>query len=115
MTIAYLIDPTERTVTPVKLDAPVDTSEELYEIYRLLQCDCIEAVRPVNADGDIIYIDEEGKINGKEDQQFFMCRLWPYDPLAGRGLWIGTNGPSNADPKMSLEYVQDHIVWSVRI
>jgi hypothetical protein len=115
MTKAYLIDPFAREVHAVELKSRPSTHEELHEIYALIECSALESVHPYDVDGDLIYIDEDGKINGKE-QAYFMCRLWPHDALAGRALWIGsTSGGDNADPTSALEYVRDHIVWSTRI
>lgn len=101
---AYLIDPFKRSIMEVGTDA------ELQSIYDLLQVDMIEAVRPMNAQADIIYIDEEGKL--KEGQAMFFCRLFPHDILMGRGLWIGTDEDGgNASAEMPLSYVKAHIVW----
>jgi hypothetical protein len=101
---AYLIDPAKRSILEVGTDA------ELQSIYDLLGVDIIEAVRPVNVQGDIIYIDEEGKL--KDDQPMFFCRLWPHDILMGKGLWIGTDEEgNNASAEMPLAYVKAHIVW----
>jgi hypothetical protein len=108
---AYLIDPFTRTVTRVERSAKVGTPAELHEIYGLIGCDCIAAVNPQNAETDIIYVDDEGMLK-EEGQQFFFCRLWPQEALAGRGLWIGTTPEGNdASPRCPLEYVRAHVVW----
>lgn len=101
---AYLIDPFKRSILEVGTDG------ELQSIYDLLGVDMIELVRPLNSEGDVIYIDEEGKL--KDAQAMFFCRLWPRDVLMGKGLWIGTDEQgNNASAEMTLQYVKDHIVW----
>jgi hypothetical protein len=102
---AYLIDPWTRTVERVERTA-ADPSGELHEIYSLMQCDCIEAVRPHNAGSDLLYVDEDGKL--KDAQAFFFCRLWPQEPLAGRALWVGTTPDGDdASPTMPLDMCED--------
>jgi hypothetical protein len=112
MTIAYLIDPFARGVRRVELASEPSTFDELHEIYALLDCEVIESAHPYNAGRDLMYIDENGKINGHA-QEFFVCRLWPHDAIAGKALWIGaTPDGNNTDPEMTIDYVRDHIVWS---
>ncbi|MEX3929775.1 hypothetical protein AB4Y36_38190 [Paraburkholderia sp. BR10936] len=109
---AYLIDPFARTVTRVERSAQSAVAV-LQEIYALLDCETIDAVRPVNASDDVIYIDDEGKMHDEREQAYFLCRLWPLDVLAGRALWVGSEPDgSECDPRSALEYVRDHIVWA---
>jgi hypothetical protein len=114
MRTAYLIDPFAREVTRVTLETQAGSAAELEEIYRLLDCGIIEAVTPVNAQGDVIFVDEEGKVaNSRRTQQYFLCRLWPYEPLAGKALWIGsTPNGEVVSARSELSYVAGHIVWS---
>jgi hypothetical protein len=111
---AYLIDPWTRTVTEVqRADAPTG-NEALHEIYSLIDCDTITAVRPHNAGTDAIYVDDEGLF--KDEQKFFLCRLWPHEALAGKGLWVGTTPEGDdASPSVTRRYVEDHIVWALAI
>jgi hypothetical protein len=112
---AWLIDPFAQTVERVDLHAAVSSVDELHEIYTLLDCQTLESIAPLNADGDRMLIDEDGKINGRH-QEYFFCRLWPHDPLAGRALWVGRNAEGDiTSPKRALEYVRGHIAWSLRI
>lgn len=105
---AYLIDPEAREVSEVEVDDDNDM-KMLHSIYKLMRCTAIEAVNPLNAGHDIIYLDENGKL---KPNIYWLCRLWPYEGLAGRGLWIGCNGKGgNRAPDMKLDYVQAHIVW----
>jgi hypothetical protein len=108
---AYLIDPFARNVTRVERTAERGTRAELDELYTLLDCDTVEAIRPHNADSDMLYVDENGKM--RDPLAFFLCRLWPHEPLTGRALWVGTTPEGDdADPACTLEYVRAHIVWS---
>ena len=108
---AYLIDPFAMTITEVERTA-APGNDSLREIYKLIDCDTITAVRPENAKDDVMYVDDEGLF--KSEQAYFMCRLWPYQAIAGRALWVGTKANGNdASPKVTLEYVQAHIVWQL--
>jgi hypothetical protein len=111
---AYLIDPWTRTVTEVQRGADNSSHSRLREIYSLIDCDTITAVNPHNAGTDIIYVDDEGLF--KDEQKFFLCRLWPQEALAGKGLWVGTTpGGDDASPSVTRRYVEDHIVWALAI
>lgn len=111
MTRAYLIDPFERAVRAVTLMSAPGSFDELHAMYALLDCEDLEAVRPYNAGNDALYMDERGKIKGKA-QQYFLCRLWPNDVIAGKALWCGvTPDGNNTDPEVTIDYVRDHIVW----
>jgi hypothetical protein len=108
---AYLIDPFARTVTRVGVRAK-GSDIELAHAYELMQCDYIEAINPASAGRDVIYLDEHGKF--KEHNASFICRLWPYETLLGRALWIGCDGDGgNKAPDMTLEYVAGHIAFEV--
>ena len=59
---------------------------------------------------DAIYVDDNGL--DRREQAFFFCDLYPYQPLAGKGLWVGSTASGNdTGPKMTLDYVQQHIFW----
>ncbi|WP_233854148.1 DUF3846 domain-containing protein [Paraburkholderia sp. HD33-4] len=113
---AWLVDPFARTVTHVTLHSAVSSPEELHEIYALLDCTTIEAVNPVNAGGDLLFVDEDGKYRKPSEQAFFLCRLWPHEPLTGRALWVGRNDEGDiASPVSALDYVRAHIVWASKV
>ncbi|MBC8638256.1 hypothetical protein IAG25_15650 [Caballeronia sp. EK] len=106
---AYLIDPFMQTVTEFERDGS-GTQDRLQELYKAIGCDLVQAVYPDDTEGDVIYVDEEGLF--KPEQALFFCTLWPHQPLVGRGVWVGTaRGGYDADPRMSLDYVREHIVW----
>lgn len=84
-TSAYLINPSTGAITTVELNGG------LQEIYALLGCRCVDAVRIAN--GDAIYVDDEGMFDRAEDAKYFVV-----DPdgenftlICGRGLWVGTS------------------------
>ena len=60
---------------------------------------------------DMLGRDEEGK--AKEHACGFFCRLWPYEVLLGKALWIGSTVEGDTcAPSMPISYVRDHIIWS---
>jgi hypothetical protein len=107
---AFLIDPFMMNVTEVERPSGGRGDASLKETYGFLECDCITAVYPEGTEGDVIYVDDNGlDVAG---QAFFFCDLFPYQPLAGKGLWVGsTRSGNDANPKMTLDYVRDHIQW----
>lgn len=81
--IAYLIDPAARTITPVEYDGNYKS------IYELIGATTFDVVRVEN--DDCIFVDDEGLINGNGQRNGF----WTYgeypQPLAGKGLVLGTD------------------------
>ena len=108
---AYLIDPFSWTVTEVlRPSGGRSSADSLKEIYDLIDCDCITAVYPENSGSDALYVDDNGL--DRADQAYFFCTLYPYQPLAGKGLWVGSTPSGNdTNPEMSIEYVRAHIQW----
>jgi hypothetical protein len=102
---AILIDPFERIVREVETDGTLDS------IYALMDCHYIEPVRPRDSHGDYLLLDENGKY--RQDQKYFICRLWPYDALAGKAVWIGSDGAEFADARTNRDRIAAHIVWQV--
>ena len=101
---AILIDPFEKTITEV------DYNGDFRQIYKLIDCGTFDVVR-VNDIGDGIFVDDEGLINGKQ-QEFFGWRGYE-QPLAGKGLLLGctlSDGES-ADTSYTLDDAYDHVVW----
>ena len=106
---AWLIDPFAKSVTEVETDG------SLASLYALMDCANIEAVRPrdpygyVRSDTDMLLLDEDGKY--RHGQKYFGCHLWPFDALAGKALWIGSDGEKFGDPGTSLDEVENSIDW----
>ena len=101
---AYLIDPTAQTVDEVEYDGNYKS------IYRFIDCGTFDCAR-FNEHGDGVFIDDEGLING-EQQQFFMIKGYP-QPLAGKGLVLGCdmNTGESADPHVTLEWLRENVVF----
>jgi len=104
---AYLIDPFEMTISEVNYSGNYE------EIYKLIDCkyfDCVNLGRT----GDTIYIDDEGLINGKQ-QEFFKVKGYP-TPLAGYGLVLGSDEEGDSvEPKISLEELRELVSFDVSI
>lgn len=103
MHTAYLIDPTECTVTPVTYNG------DYKQISKHLGCDYFDVVRI--SDNDAIFVDDEGLL--KDGQHFFAHPDYP-DPLAGRGLVLGTDDEGESvSPKVTLERLRSQIRWVI--
>jgi hypothetical protein len=111
--IAYLIDPFSQTVTEVEI--PHELAEDqpftqLQAIYKLMDCETVQALYPTATKHDIILVDENGRISGK-DQREFMTMFWPRGPLAGKAIWIGTHRAEWVEPKTPFQTVSNSIFW----
>jgi hypothetical protein len=99
---AYLIDPFTRTITEVNHNG------DYREIYKLIGADCFDVVY-LNRANDCCYIDDEGLY--VEDQKFFLYHGFG-QPLAGKGLVLGTNDEGDSvSPKITIEEVKKNVVW----
>lgn len=100
---AYLIDPFTQTVSEVEY------SGNYQDIYEFIDCDTFTCV-DINEDGDTVFVDDEGLINGKP-QEFFAIRNYP-QPLAGKGLVLGTDEEGESvSPVSSIEDIRSKIEW----
>jgi hypothetical protein len=97
---AYLIDPFARTVTQVEY------SGDYKEISALIGCQLFDAVR-IGANGDTIFVDDEGLLNGPTE--FFKHSSYP-SPLAGKGLVLGTDDEGESVGTL-FRVSPDEIVW----
>jgi len=114
VTQAYLIDPFVCEVTPIELRGEPGSSDERHFICTLLGCEQIESVRPDKAGSDLIVIGGRDKVVGKT-QEFFLCRLWPYNAIEGKALWISVlPDGNNANPQNAIDYVRNQIAWAYR-
>lgn len=101
---AILIDPFEKTVTEV------DHNGNYRQIYTLLshpehRVDCFTVVQIEN--DDAIFVDDEGLL--KDPKHFFVWRGYP-QPLAGKGLILGTNDEGDSvDAVISVEDVKKRV------
>lgn len=94
---AIVIDPFDQSVTEV-----VISGNNLKEIYTILDVTCIDAARLEN--GDVIYVDDEGLL--KSPSHFFHLPGITNEPLAGRGLLVGsTPDGSDGPPRYALDEI----------
>ncbi len=103
---AYLIDPDEMSVREVTLPDVTD-ARQLQNMYELLQCKALEAVRlDPNAGlvSDVVYLDEEGLF---KRQTGFALKGHVQPSYVGRGLVCGTTRDGDTcSPNASLEQVR---------
>lgn len=99
---AYLIDPQEREIRQVDYDG------DYKSIYRLLDIDTFTAVE-LNDKRDVVYVDDEGLL--KDPVYFFTVEGYG-QPLAGKGLVLGTDGEGETvEPTLSLETLTQMVGW----
>lgn len=93
---AYLIDPAAKTVTET------DWNGDFRHIYELIDAQAFDIAR-LTTDGDSVYVDDEGLINGTA-HKVGLFEVEGYSvPLAGKGLVLGHNGSGESiEPRMSL-------------
>jgi len=106
MAKVFLIDPFAREVTEHDIDL-----RGLDEVYALMQCQYVEAVRLRGVPSDWLYLDEDGR--GKAGQRHFLCYLFPGQELCGRAVWFGgadSEGEAIAT-KATLQYVRGTIMF----
>jgi hypothetical protein len=96
----YLIDPFERTITPVYYDGQLDS------LYALLGCDLVTVAGCRRYD---LFVDDEGLL--KPGQKFFMHLDYP-QPLAGKALVVGCdNAGITIPPDTTLEELEARVMW----
>jgi hypothetical protein len=101
---AFLIDPFKREITEVETDGSLES------MYALLQVQMVESVYMDNE--DCIYVDEEGLLGNLLEQGWFAIPDFKEDPLAGRGLVLGTDAEGyNKDAVVTLEEIRRRVVW----
>ena len=101
MTHPYLlIDPFEKTITPVYYDG------DFHSIYNLIDCSCFDVVRCGKYD---LFVDDEGLF--KDDQKFFVVFDYP-QPLAGKALVVGCDEEGNTiEPGITIEELEARLLW----
>ncbi len=97
---AFLIDPQKEAITEVDYDGT------LQHMYELIDCDCVCTCR-INQAGDTIFLDDNGLYN---KDHFFRYDTYP-NPLAGKGLVLGTNyAGESISPK---EVTREHLNYAI--
>jgi hypothetical protein len=100
--IAHLIDPKEQKITTVR-------HEGGYEgILGYIDSDLMDAIRAYD-NGDVIYVDDNGLY--KTDQFFFMHKNYP-NPIAGKGLLVGTGSEGDdEEPITKPKQLKEDVKW----
>ena len=100
---AILIDPFTQTIEEV------DYSGDYKDIYGLIECDLFTTVYLPNTSDDTLFVDDEGLY--VENQRFFKIDGFE-QPLAGRGLLLGTDEEGESIDCMStVEEVKAIVSW----
>lgn len=105
---AYLINPTTKTIEPIEYNG------DYKHIYAMIDADTFDCAR-FNEHGDAVFVDDEGLINGKQ-QDFFQITGYP-QPLAGKGFVLGCdmNTGESAEPHVSLEWLRENVKFGFPI
>lgn len=102
---ALLLDPTAGTVTEVDYDG------DYRSIYKLIDCETFTTVG-LDDKGNTLFVDDEGLFRSMDSGEFEPFIIWRgyNQPLAGKGLILGTNeeGDSIATT-LSLDYVTERV------
>jgi len=86
---ALLIDPATRTVTEIKIEKGINA------IYKAMDCDMFEC--PVELpNGDVLYCDEEGKLNREKLIGGFTYSQGWCDIIMNKALVIGSTPSGNS-------------------
>ena len=100
---AILINPFTQTIEEV------DYSGDYKDIYSLIECDLFTTVYLPNTSDDTLFVDDEGLY--VENQRFFKIDGFE-QPLAGRGLLLGTDKEGDSVDCMStVEEVKAIVSW----
>jgi hypothetical protein len=99
---AILIDPVAKTVTAL------DFEGDFRAIQKAIDVDCFTIIRPFPDNDDTLYLDDEGLF--KDNQSFFLLDCYP-QPLAGKGLILGTDGDDDTDCASTVEKVKARLTW----
>ena len=97
---AYLIDPEHKSVSEV------DYNGDYRNIYEHIKADCFDAAG-FNNKGDAVFVDDEGLLH---DPEFFFRIEGNPNPLAGRGLVLGTDAEGESiSPTVTLDWLRSNV------
>lgn len=108
---AILIDPVQRSISEIDYD---DT--DFHNIGRSIHAELFTVVQLV-AEGDGVYVDDEGRINGNGERVGGFRLLGEPDrslhfDLAGYGLVLGSDDEgASQSPKTTMAWLRDHLEW----
>lgn len=104
-----LIDPYTQTVNPIDI-----VREDIHAIQDAIGCDCF-CVGGYLANGDVVYVDDEGLINGTT-HGFRIASINGGQPLMGRGLVVGTaEEGASASAESTAEGIYNVVHWRFSI
>ena len=96
----FLIDPLSQRIIKVPVKPGID------DIYRLIQADTFD-VAYFNDNLDCVFIDDNGLLHEGPKQFFYINGL--HQPMAGRGLVLGTNGAGESvNPTVTREWLVEN-------
>lgn len=97
---AILINPEHHSITEVEY------SGTLQDMYELIDCTLIDAIR-INEHGDTVYVDDEGLYNSNF---YWTSGDYPH-PIAGSGLVLGTDmaGESISPVTTTVEKLENSV------
>ena len=89
----------------------VEMGRDYKEIYTQLECELFTAGTYLD-EADVIYVDDEGLINGTDN---FFTFEGAHQPFAGNGLIMGTDDEGEStDCKVSFNEVKDRVKFYER-
>lgn len=105
-----LIDPKAKTVTTCE----VDDNNCLQSLYTLMRCSIVEPVHL--GGGDVLLVDEEGKLEYPNKDGYFTIELIPEDIFAGCAILLTEINADRRDTGLSdtgfsIEEVQGLVKW----
>ena len=100
-----LIDPKAKTVTTCE----VDDETPLQSLYTLMRCSIVEQV--ALGGGDILLVDEEGKLEYPNKDGYFTIALIPENIFAGCAILLTEINADWKDTGFSIEEVQRLVEW----
>ncbi len=112
--LGFLIDPLAQQISQVWINTA--DRHGLTDMYKVLDCDMVEPVY-LNAEEDTLWVDEEGLL---KNPQYFFYIEGLHQPMAGRGLVLGTkqtaDGGISVDPKtVTLDWLREHTAFVHRL
>lgn len=100
---AILIDPRTKTVEPVETDGGWQHLQQLVRT----EGSPVDAVGN-RKNGDAVWVDDEGQLKG--GQSFFLLDGFGDQPLAGRGVILGTTvAGDSCEPTITIEEVRERV------
>lgn len=105
---AILVDPIAKTVTEVDCSGHIHDVDGVPGIYTLTDVNILTVVMLTHRNLETMYLDDEGLL---KENHFFLFGEYP-QPLAGKGLILGTDDSGDCAPSaLSVEYVKSRVAF----